>query len=188
MLCSRGSAAPPFTRVVLVFQARLSPLMPQAPSGQRMLNDGQAGQPWGLGEWGGGSGQVTISSTRPPPKDRLQKPSGDHLLFKRDKLLILSKLLSTPGESLQVCLPFHPTPHPTPAPPRSKSPQAAKTENQNELGVGGCSLNSPEPELPRCSPSEGLVANPAPSLGRPGSGGCFGTKLEKPWATTKKES
>ena len=85
--------------------------MPQAPSGQRMLSDGWVGQPWGLGEWGGGSGQVTISSTCPPPKDRLQKPSGDHLLFKRDRLLIKSSF----QPQVRVCKSACPsTPPPTP--------------------------------------------------------------------------
>ena len=40
-----------------MFQARLSPpLMPQAPSGQRILSDGQVGQPWGLGRVGSSHG------------------------------------------------------------------------------------------------------------------------------------
>ena len=124
-----------------LFQARLSPPMPQAPSGQRMLSDGRVGQPRGLGEWGGGSGQVTISSTRPPPEDRLQKPSGDHLLFKRDRLLIKSSF----QPQVRVCKSACPsTPPPTPTASWSKSPQVAKIENQTELGVGVL-----QPELPR---------------------------------------
>ena len=138
----------------------------------------------GWGGWGGGSGQVTSGSTRPPPKDRLQKPSGDHLLFKRDRLLIKSSF----QPQMRVCKPAGPSTPPPPPPPWSKSPKAAKMKTKPCWRWGCYSLNSPEPELPRCSPSEGPVANRAPSPGRPGSGGYFRTKLVKCWTTTKKES
>lgn len=116
VLCSRGSAAP-FTRCsgVSSFQARLSPLMPQAPSGQRMLNDGQAGQPWGLGEWRG-VGQVTISSTRPPPKDRLRIPSGDHFALKGTKLYLIGKFFQPQVRVCKSACPSTPPPTPPPLP------------------------------------------------------------------------
>lgn len=144
-----------------------------------------------LGGWGSGEGAVGRSPSAPhvhPLRIDSRSPLGTICFLKGTSFLSYRSSFQPQVRVCKSACPSTPPPTPPPLPHGANPPRRPRPKTKTSWGWGGCSLNSPEPELPRCSPSEGLVANPAPSLGRPGSGGCFGTKLEKSWATTKKES